>query len=41
LPVSQFESFKNLVEQAKEAHNEKVKFEEKFEDEIPDEFRGC
>nr|CAD2180158.1 unnamed protein product [Meloidogyne enterolobii] len=39
LPVSQFESFKNLVEQAKEAHNEKVKFEEKFEDEIPDEFR--
>lgn len=39
LPVSQFESFRNLVEQAKEAHNEKVKFEEKFEDEVPDEFR--
>ena len=37
LPVNQFERFKNLAEQAKQAHEEKTSVEE-FED-MPDEFR--
>lgn len=41
LTINHLELFKNLAEQAEIAYHEKVKFEEEFEDEIPDEFKGA